>query len=102
LLFVLIFLGAELAGWALCAYLPWLVVSIATHGEAGLGMLALCLFAGVVCAIAVPVLGAQDKVGLWISFPVAAGVSALLLTLRRLTLPVHTPRMTATVKDEQS
>ena len=44
MLFVLIFLGAELAGWALCAYLPWLVVSIATHGEAGLGMLALCLF----------------------------------------------------------
>lgn len=85
-MYTAIFLGGFLVGWALCAYLPWLVAAIATHGRAGMGMLALCLFAGVVCALAVPVLGANSGLGLALSFPVAAGASAALLGARRLTL----------------
>jgi hypothetical protein len=43
-LFALIFLSLFLLGWLFCAFLPWLAVSVATRGNAGLGM-PLCLFA---------------------------------------------------------
>lgn len=85
-MYTAIFLGGFIVGWALCAYLPWLVAAIVTHGRAGMGMLALCLFAGVVCALAVPVLGADGWLGLALSFPVAMAASAMLLAARRLTL----------------
>jgi hypothetical protein len=101
-LFTLIFLGGEIAGWLLCAYLPWLAVSVATKGEAGLGMLGICLFAGLVCAMAVPFLGATDATGLWVSFLVAAAVPALLLTLRRITLVERPGAVAAGPKDDAS
>ncbi len=81
--FTLIFVSLFLLGWLLAATLPWLAVSVATRGEAGIGMLALCLLAGVVAALAIPLLGASGAAGLWASFPVAAAASALLLAARR-------------------
>ena len=86
-MFQLIFLGGLVLGWLLCAYLPWLVRSVATRGHAGLGMLPLCLLSGLVAALSVPILGFDGTVGLRASFVVAAAVPALLLTLRQLTRP---------------
>lgn len=92
MLFDLIFLGLMLAGWLLCAYVPWVVASILTRGHAGLRYLPLCLFAGVAGALAVPVLGADGASGLWASFGVAAAVPTVLLAARRVSLPaVHRP-----------
>jgi len=83
MLFDLIFLSLFAAGWLLCAFLPWLVLSVATRGEAGLAVLPLCLFTGVVCALLVPFLGATGGRGLVASFVVALAAPALLLLLRR-------------------
>jgi hypothetical protein len=82
-----IFVGLFLAGWLLCAYIPWLIVSVRSKGEAGLKYLPLCLFAGVVGALAVPLLIDDGTTGLWLSFVVAAAVPAILLAIRHLTLP---------------
>ena len=83
MLFNLIFLSLFVAGWLICAFLPWLVLSVATHGHAGMGYLPLCLFAGVVAGIAVPVLGLNDGSGLIVSFALAAAVPATLLAVGR-------------------
>ena len=83
MIFTLIFLGGLVAGWLLCAYIPWLALSVATRGGAGIGMLPVCLAAGLVGALAVPALGADGTSGLWASFAIAFGLSALLLALRR-------------------
>jgi hypothetical protein len=74
--FTAIFLALLIGGWVICAYLPWAVWSIATKGQAGVQYLPLCVFAGVVCALAVPVLGADGMTGFWVSFPVA-GLASL-------------------------
>jgi hypothetical protein len=81
--FDLIFGGLLLAGWLICAYAPWVVASIVTRGHAGFAMLPLCLFSGVVGALAVPILGADGVAGLWASFGVAAAVPSILLVLQR-------------------
>ena len=86
MLFTAIFLGFLLAGWLVCAFVPWLAVSVATRGNAGLVNLPLCLFAGVVCAVAVPLLGMTDATGLWLSFGVAVGAPSLLLAARRFSM----------------
>lgn len=83
MLFDLIFLSLFVSGWLVCAFVPWLALSVATRGEAGLGNLPLCLFAGVVGALAVPFLGATGGLGLASSFVVALVAPAALLTLRR-------------------
>jgi hypothetical protein len=82
-LFDLIFLSLFLLGWLSCAFVPWLVLSVATRGDAGLGYLPLCLFAGVVAAIAVPVLGVDDTRGLALSFVAALVAPVLLLGAAR-------------------
>jgi hypothetical protein len=84
--FDLIFLTLIIGGWLIAATFPWFVLSIATRGRAGLGMLPLCAFAGVVGAFAVPILGADDGNGLKLSFAVAIMVSTVLLALRRFSL----------------
>ena len=89
--FDLIFVGLLLAGWLICAYVPWVVASIVSRGRAGFAMLPLCLFAGVVAAVAVPILGADGVAGLWASFGVAAAVPSLLLVLRRATVNARHP-----------
>lgn len=83
MLFDAIFLGMLLAGWLLCAYVPWVVLSVATRGHAGMWSLPLSLFGGVVCALAVPLLGADGWGGLWASFAVAALAPAALLGIRQ-------------------
>lgn len=86
MLYTTIFVSIYVIGWLICAFIPWLVLSIATKGNAGLGMLPLCLFAGVIGALAVPVFGLTGVTGFWLSFVVAALVPVALLVLRRFAL----------------
>jgi hypothetical protein len=87
--FTLIFGGAFVVAWLVCGFTPWLVLSVATRGQAGLGQLPLCLFAGVVAGLAVPILGMTNRDGIWLSFVAAAGVPLLLLAARRLSAGAH-------------
>jgi len=82
-LFDLIFLGLFLLGWLLCAYVPWVTLSIATKGNAGMVLLPLCLFTGVVAAMAVPVMGFDGPNGLKASFVAAFLGSAAMLGIGR-------------------
>lgn len=86
-MFTLLFVTLFLAGWLLCAFIPWLALSVKTRGHAGLRYLPLCLFTGLVAALAVPVFGLDDGTGLVLSFAAAFAASALLLAARRLSLP---------------
>lgn len=92
MLFDLIFVGLFVAGWLVCAFLPWLALSVATRGAAGLVNLPLCLFAGVVAALTVPLIGFNGSGGLRLSFVAAVLVPSLLLAARRFSmgaLPAH-------------
>jgi hypothetical protein len=82
-LYAAIFLTIFIAGWLICAFIPWLVLSVATRGNAGLGYLPLCLFTGVVAGFGVPVLGLNNLTGLILSFVAAAAAPTLLLALAR-------------------
>jgi hypothetical protein len=84
--FTLIFVSLFVAGWLIAGLVPWMVLSVATRGNAGLVNLPLCLLAGVVGGLAVPVLGKDDAAGIWLSMAAAAVVPSLLLVARRLSL----------------
>lgn len=86
MLFDAIFLGLFVSGWLICGFVPWLVLSVATQGNAGLIYLPLAMFAGVVGGLAVPVLGADGTDGIWLSFLVALLAPALLLAARHLSV----------------
>ena len=86
MLFELIFISLYLAGWLACGFAPWLAVSVATRGHAGLHMLPVCLFGGVVGGLAVPILVRQDLAGLVMSFVAAILVPAGLIAAQRLAL----------------
>ena len=86
MLYSAIFVTLYVIGWLICAFIPWLALSVATRGHAGLGILPLCLFAGVIAALAVPVFGLTGATGFWLSFVIAALVPAALLALRRFSL----------------
>lgn len=86
MLFNAIFLTIFFAAWALCGFLPWFVLSIATRGNAGLGMLPLCIFTGVVAGPAVPLLGLDSVTGIWVSLVAALVVPSALLAIRRFSL----------------
>lgn len=92
MLFTAIFLGMLVAAWLCCAFVPWLVVSVFTRGNAGLWSLPLCLLTGLVCGLAVPLLGFTGKAGLWLSFPIALVAPALLLAARRFSMGGLTER----------
>lgn len=80
------------AGWLAAAYLPWVVLSVITRGNAGMAMLPLSLFAGLTAALAVPLLGATGGRGLASSFLLAMVVPAAMLAARRLAFtPVQRP-----------
>ncbi len=85
-MFTLIFVSLFVAAWMLMGLIPWMVLSVATRGNAGLVNLPLCLFAGVVGGLAVPVLGKDDAAGIWLSMLAAVCVPSLLLAARRLSL----------------
>ena len=93
MLFDALFLSVFLSGWLICGFIPWLAVSVATRGEAGLAYLPLSMFAGVVAGLAVPVLGADGSKGIWLSCVAALSVPSLLLAARRFSLraPGHSP-----------
>ena len=86
MLYNLIFISLYVVGWSACGFLPWLTLSVATRGQAGLAYLPLCVFAGNVAGLAVPILILDDATGLWLSFLLAALVPAALLAARRLSL----------------
>lgn len=96
MLFTLIFLGLLVAGWLICAYIPWVIASLLTRGHAGMAMLPLCLFAGLVAAVAVPLLGADGVAGLWVSFALAALTPAALLAAHRAAQSVRAAAPSAT------
>lgn len=91
MLFDAIFLSLFVSGWLMCGFFPWLAVSVATRGGAGLVYLPLSMFAGLVGGLAVPVLGADGKGGIWLSFLVALIVPSLLLAARRMSLHQAVP-----------
>ena len=95
MLFTAIFLGLLVSGWLASAFIPWLVLSVATRGNAGLWNLPLALLAGLVCALAVPLLGMTGALGLWISFPMALVASSLLLAARRFSMGAASERRAA-------
>ena len=84
MLFDLIFLTVFSIGWLVCAFVPWLALSVATRGDAGLGYLPACLAVGIVAALVVPLLGLTDGRGLAFSFVAAAAAPSLLLGAGRL------------------
>lgn len=91
-MFTLIFVSLFVTAWLILAFIPWLVLSVFTRGNAGLANLPLCLFTGVVAALAVPTLGFQDSRGIWLSMLAAIGAPTLLLAARRFSLePVQKP-----------
>ncbi|MCC6388750.1 MAG: hypothetical protein IT302_15350 [Dehalococcoidia bacterium] len=90
-MFTLIFMSLFLAGWLLCAGIPWFALSVKTRGNAGLRYLPLCLFAGVVAALAIPILGLDDGRGVALSFVAAFTTPTLLLAARRFSLPRTAP-----------
>lgn len=92
-----IFVTLYLFAWAFLALLPWLGLSVATKGRAGLWLLPLCLFSGIVAALAVPFAGATGWGGLWGSLAAAflapAGLLAASRWARLTSLPpeIETP-----------
>ena len=84
--FDVIALAVLISGWLICGVVPWLVLSVLTRGQAGLGMLPLSMFVAVVAAMAVPILGATGSGGLWLSFVVAILVPGALLATRRFAI----------------
>lgn len=81
MLYAAIFITLFVAGWLICAFLPWLVLSVVTRGNAGLGYLPLCLFAGLVAGFAVPLIGLNDMMGLILSFVAAMALPSVLLVV---------------------
>ncbi|MBI5948369.1 MAG: hypothetical protein HY875_09545 [Chloroflexi bacterium] len=80
-----------LAGWAIAGAIPWLALSVATRGNAGLAFLPIAMITGVIGALVVPIVGATGATGLVVSFPVAFFASAALLAARKLSLSVSHP-----------
>ncbi len=90
-MFDLIFISLFVVGWALTAMIPWVVLSVATKGRAGLWFLPFCVFVGVVAGLAIPILGRDDVAGIWLSFGAALVFPAALLAARRFSLGQPVP-----------
>lgn len=84
MLFTLVFVTLYALGWLALAFAPWLALSVATRGHAGLRLLPACLAAGVAGGLAVPLLVRDDATGLALSFAAALVLPALLLAAARL------------------
>ncbi len=90
-MFTLIFVSLFVAAWLVLAFMPWLVLSVSTRGNAGLVNLPLCLFAGLVAGLAVPVLGMDGVSGIWLSMAAAVLAPSALLAIRRFSLAPLAP-----------
>ena len=86
-MFTAIFLSLIVAVWLILAFIPWLSWSVATRGNAGLANLPLCLFAGVVGGLAVPLLIRDDEWGLLWSALAAVVVPLGLMVVRNVVVP---------------
>lgn len=84
MVFDALFLGLFVMGWVGAGTLAWLVGSVATRGNAGLGTLPLAAFAGVVGGLLVPFVGFTGRGGLFGSFVVAALFGAMVTFARIL------------------
>jgi hypothetical protein len=98
-LFEVIFLGLLVAGWLVVGVVPWMAVSVATRGEAGLANLPLCLVAAVAGGLLVPLVGLTDGTGLWLSFLAALLLPSGLMLARRLSLGAIPERSGAAAGD---
>ena len=85
MLFELIFLTLYVSGWLALGFVPWLVLSVITRGNAGLRYLPLSMFTGVIGGLAVPLLYRDDGRGLILSFVAALALPALVLAIQRAT-----------------
>ncbi len=83
MLFDALFITLFVIGWLALGFLPWLALSVATRGNAGMRYLPLSMAAAVIGGLAVPVFR-DDEVGLILSFVVALAFPTLLLTARRV------------------
>ena len=101
MLFEIIFVSAFVVAWLICGFAPWLVNSVASRGQAGLGNLPICLFSAVVAGMAVPVLGANGVLGIWLSLVAAVIVPSLLLAFRHIVVQRPAPAPTPTPTQEQ-
>lgn len=93
-LFGILAMAVLLIGWLAVGTLAWLVVSVATRGNAGLGMLPLAWFTAVVAALIVPMLGFTGGGGLLSSFVVALAAPLMLLSARRWAMRAQQPART--------
>lgn len=91
-LFDIIFVALFVAAWAILGLLAWTVASVATRGNAGIGMLPVAMAVGVVAGLAVPFLGATGGGGIWLSMVAAFALPSLLLAARRVRLSASRPR----------
>lgn len=85
MLFNLLFVALYVLGWLALGFLPWLVLSVATRGNAGLRYLPLSMGVGVAGGLVVPFIR-DDGLGLILSFVVAFALPVLLLAAQRLAL----------------
>lgn len=82
-LFGLLAITVLVVGWLAAGTFAWLVVSVASRGNAGLAMLPLAWFTAVVSALIVPMLGFTGAGGLLASFVVAFVAPLALIAARR-------------------
>ncbi|MEO8539182.1 MAG: hypothetical protein ABI577_05530 [bacterium] len=99
-MFAAIFVSLFVAGWLLLGFLPWLVLSVTTRGNAGLANLPLCLLTAVVAGLAVPLLGKDDGAGIWFSMLAALVAPVLLLAARRFSLAQRPTQSANTARPE--
>lgn len=83
MLFDALFITLFVIGWLALGFLPWLVLSVATRGNAGMRYLLLSMAAGVASGVVVSFIR-DDGLGLILSFVVALAFPTLLLTVRRV------------------
>jgi len=73
--------------WSAIGIVPWLVVSVATRGHAGMAMLPLCILAALAGGMLVPFVGFTDASGIWLSFAAALALSSVTMLARRFASP---------------
>lgn len=91
MLFDALFIGLFVLGWFACGTLAWLVGSVATRGNAGLGTLPLAGVAAVAGGLVVPFVGFTGVGGLAGSFVAATGFAALVTFARIYSRSARTP-----------